>query len=527
MNCSISGKPTNSPVVSIKSGTIYDKKLITSYINSHGKDPINDQPLSLDDLVEVNLQNEVLGSSVSDTSIPSLLSSLQDEWDAVALEIFQLRKQLKESRQELSIALYHHDAAVRVAAKAVKERDEAKRALEELVGSMAKGEINNHLEEAGSDVVKEEEIMATDNTQISAEISQLILDAQGILFKRHQENKFVSNITSETNLKLITLNENQETQLAQLLAKTPGCKNSKISHVSQNPMNNEIFLITFEKNHNCIEYDSEKNTIINKYSFTKKTVGDGNLVSLNWIKDEEEEGYKPILAFSNGVVKIGDHQTINIKNSLTGLLVHPLIPKFFIAINDYNYSIYYQWDLLFQSEQLESQISSFDLHMDGNLLSLGLENGKILLYELSKGLVVSEFNTELDEVINLKFAHNGYWLLASVNSQNSNQKLIVYNLRKSAPYNIVASLDFKDTSLVKIDKSSQLIVLRYNEADDHGLQYLRYFKKTKTWKLIEQDIVKIEDYIVDIFFQQENGINQLVAIDHSNKLHKLEFVAEK
>ena len=61
-----------------------------------------------------------------------MLSTFQNEWDAIVLEVFTLKKQLQSAKQELSIALYRQDAAVNVAAKAIRERDEAREALEKL-----------------------------------------------------------------------------------------------------------------------------------------------------------------------------------------------------------------------------------------------------------------------------------------------------------------------------------------------------------------------------------------------------------
>lgn len=58
-----------------------------------------------------------------------VISLSQQEWDAVMLEAHNLRQSLHTVRQELSHALYQHDAAQRVIARLIKERDEARAAL--------------------------------------------------------------------------------------------------------------------------------------------------------------------------------------------------------------------------------------------------------------------------------------------------------------------------------------------------------------------------------------------------------------
>lgn len=90
---------------------------------------MNGEELSIEDLVDIKSQRVVRPRPPTLTSIPSLLNVFQEEWDALALEAYTLRQTLSQTRQELSTALYQHDAAVRVVARLTKERDEARDAL--------------------------------------------------------------------------------------------------------------------------------------------------------------------------------------------------------------------------------------------------------------------------------------------------------------------------------------------------------------------------------------------------------------
>ncbi|GLU08226.1 hypothetical protein SLE2022_251500 [Rubroshorea leprosula] len=126
MNCSISGEVPEEPMVSKNSGLLFEKRLIERHIADYGKCPVTGEPLTLDDIVPIKTGKIVKPRSLTAASIPGMLGMFQNEWDALMLSNFALEQQLHAARQELSHALYQHDAACRVIARLKKERDEAR-----------------------------------------------------------------------------------------------------------------------------------------------------------------------------------------------------------------------------------------------------------------------------------------------------------------------------------------------------------------------------------------------------------------
>lgn len=52
------------------------------------------------------------------------MALFQNEWDSMMLECHSMKKQLDVTRQELSHALFQYDAACRIIAKLLKEKEE-------------------------------------------------------------------------------------------------------------------------------------------------------------------------------------------------------------------------------------------------------------------------------------------------------------------------------------------------------------------------------------------------------------------
>lgn len=129
MQCGLSGEIPVEPVVNRKTGHLYERRLIEKYIEQFGRCPITGDALTLDDLIPVKSYHQLATGGPtrprppSATSVPGLLQLFQAEWDALMLESFALRQTLDSTRQELAHALYQHDAACRVIARLLKDRD--------------------------------------------------------------------------------------------------------------------------------------------------------------------------------------------------------------------------------------------------------------------------------------------------------------------------------------------------------------------------------------------------------------------
>lgn len=160
MYCAISGEVPLEPVVSAKSGHVFEKRLILKALEaSSNRCPATGDELKPSDLISVQADVAVRPKPLTGTSLPGMLAMFQNEWDEVMLETHQLKQQLYSTRKELSHALYQHDAACRVIARLSSERDEARanvaelqRQVAELVQVAESNDNNNNRGSASMDV---------------------------------------------------------------------------------------------------------------------------------------------------------------------------------------------------------------------------------------------------------------------------------------------------------------------------------------------------------------------------------------
>jgi hypothetical protein len=154
-----------APKLTRWSGNVFERRLIETYISENGTDPVTGEDLTVEDLVELKQARVVRPRPPTLTSIPALLSTFQNEWDALILETYQLKQQLAETRQELSTALYYSDSAEKVIARLQKERDEARDALAKISVTLTSNGANGDAMQVDGQGLPEAIVAKIDQTQ--------------------------------------------------------------------------------------------------------------------------------------------------------------------------------------------------------------------------------------------------------------------------------------------------------------------------------------------------------------------------
>lgn len=472
----VSGEKPKEPVISPKSGSIFERRLIENYISTSGKDPVNDEELAISDLIAINNTDSAVvpPKPPSFNSIPTLLSTFQNEWDSLALEVFALRKQLHKAREELSAALYHHDAAVRVAARAIKERDEARQALQQLAVSIGKDEP---MTDGEMGIVKNDE--STTSSGIPVE---LINEARDELFQLHKSQKPSLPLTPELNISVEFLMNHAQP-----------FKKAEKSFVNAS----EKLLLIGATTGSVAVYDFKNPGKNNVTKITHK----GSITALCQVIHKDEQ--VPMIAYKEKLF-VRDIKTIfNHKHNdeIFQIVSHPRLTNLFVLFSrDGTWSLNDMGEMnsLYQSLPIQN-LTCGDIHVDGALLGVGTNDGDVLIYNLTTGESVSNIKPKYANIKKLVFALNGYWLLVSSANDDNISSLDIIDLRKNI---IIHSIEFS-TELIDfaIDPSSSIIIT-YDSSNVLCLH--RFIKKGKKWsdrfteKPIEESMLKSIDILTTV-----------------------------
>ncbi|KAM0801349.1 cell cycle control protein [Usnea florida] len=437
MLCAISGEAPQVPVASTKSGNIFEKRLVEAYISEHGKDPVTDEDLTPHDLVELKSSRIVRPRPPTLTSIPSLLSVFQNEWDALALETHTLRKHLTQTRQELSRALYEHDAAVRVITRLSRERDDARDALSRIT-------VNGNSASNG-------DAMQVDSQALPEHLVAKVEATQEKLSKTRRKRALPEDWATPD-----AISEFTPTQQSKSLY--DGAQEISVD------LSGDLVLLGGSDGIAGV-FSIPQNKLVQELAVGSPITG------TLWA------GSKAIVGTSSGTIKVFENG-VEVSSfsrhagAVTALALHPSGDMLASVGVDKSYILY---DLSSSTQAIQiytdSALTTAQFHPDGHLFAAGGADGQIKLYEMKTGVNAANFDAT-GPLEAIEFSENGIWLAAAVKGSTS---VSIWDLRKASQIKILETGG--QVTSVRWDYTGQYLAT----AGPTGVAVQMYSKSSKAW----------------------------------------------
>jgi len=399
----------------------------------------------------INTANKaVKPRSVAGTSIPGLLATFQNEWDEVVLETFTLKQHLDNTRRELSQALYQHDAACRVIARLMRERDEARALLTSLQTSgLASSSASTSdgggggqmaVDESGGGASDEWDVVTNALTQKFSELSST-RKGRKISASLRAKESFASMATS-----LSVTPHKSTTGGVTCVAVKPG---ATANHLLSGGADKEALLLS-----------KDTGAVVSRLSGHSKKitacafhpdVANETLFTASADKSVKVWSSKSSGAYSDAVT-FSEHS-----GEVSGLAVHPL-GSFLVSC-----SLDGCWAFLDVSagsclrkvdssttNKVEYLCSQF--HPDGLLLGTGTSSGVVNIWDVREQSNAANFDGHAGGVKSLSFSENGF----HVASGDDKGTLRLWDLRKQKCLQTL-SLGSSSVAAVAFDYSGQYL----------------------------------------------------------------------
>lgn len=325
------------------------------------------------------------------TSIPTMIGSLQTEWDGVMLEQRKLKETLSVTREELSQVLYQQEAACRVIARLIKERDEAKEELKKVRKTVHEPPGINEALKAKFDKVSDTLSAARGKRRPPAD-----LESEETLSEFKQNPPTKIHTDEITSLKL------SQGKLA----------------------------LTGGKDYVAHLYDLEAKNVVATFEHKKK------VTAVDFLKNS----FNSITCSSDGIAQTWkvspDYSTelvytaTNHKGSITACSAHPCDSYCVLFSRDGTWSLH---DLvrpeLVQAVNVQdlTPITSGEVHPDGLMIGTGLKDGKVIIWDIRSQRCSSELEPCKSPIKRLCFSEKGYHMLTL---GKEGHKVHLWDLRK-------------------------------------------------------------------------------------------------
>lgn len=350
--------------------------------------------------------------------IPSMLRYFQSEWDAIILETYTLKQQLNSSQKELSHVLYQQDAACRVIARLIKERDQYKNELAEFRSK-------------GSSTVNGMEIDL--EKTLPEEFKERIEKAKAELTALRSVRKIGPQVATRSQVSTIKLS------------------NSYPLHKSNQP---EIL---------CVDINPEKQNLIvtggvdttavifDKQSGQKIAVLSAHTKPVTFVKFHQnkivtsgEDGHL-IVWIEKNLVWEPIHNIKVHSAPIVAFDIHPIGDLIVTASKDRSFCFVdiVSGKILIKhkdASKLEMGLTCVQFHPDGEIMATGNEDNNIQMWDVKTLSNLATFEGHTGKISDLCFSENGY----SLASSSFDQTIKIWDLQqvgsvKTLPLDVVPS----------------------------------------------------------------------------------------
>ncbi|KAK0073564.1 hypothetical protein PV325_009544 [Microctonus aethiopoides] len=447
--CAICNEVPEQPVLSPVSGSIFEKRLIEKYITENGVDPINGKELTIEQLINITTPPLVKPKPPSATSIPAILKILQDEWDAVMLNSFTHRQQLQTARQELSHALYQHDAACRVIARLTKEVTAAREALASLKPPSGIAQATAIPQPAVAVEAGTGATQPTESAGITDDVIQILQDKATVLTqeRKRRGRSIPEDLVPADNIRVF-----------QTLASHPSLHSASVPGILALDIHggdtSKILTGGADKNATVFNKDTEQVVAILK-GHTKK-------VTRVVYHPEEDIVMTASPDTTIRIWNVATSQTTLLLRAhdapVTGLSLHPTGDYLLSSSMDQHwaFSDIRTGRLLTKVSGPGSQpLTTAQFHPDGLIFGTGTADSQVKIWDLKEQSNVANFPGHTGIITAISFSENGYYLATA--AEDSCVKL--WDLRKLKNFKTLQLDESYEVKDLSFDKSGTYLAV--------------------------------------------------------------------
>ena len=417
LTCELSGEVIVEDGVVTPSGHVCSRRiLLQKFQENGGLDPFTEAPLSENDLIELKTSTRIPPRTAS--SFPSLLKQLQEEYDAVLLELIDTRAALQETRQELSTALYQNDAAIRVIARLAAERDAARN-----------GQTEQPPEKKRKVAVAiESQNLSEKDIQEMQDVWESLKSTRKSRQKQAADKSWSPKQQATLQVSEQSMAEESPTSVAVCGSVVAGCS-SKHLHL----------------------YDAQQQKAIGLIDANLSTVD----IDQKYVVGGSDSGLLSVWLYEGGI-KLTN--SVSVDQAIVHVQIHPNQKHVIVTTQDGVIRIFRMDDSLELAgvfKNAESTPTTGALHPDGLIYIVGTTSGALAIWDL-KNQVLAGVMGGGSPVVDVIFSNNGYHIAAA----HENGVIVIWDLRKQKE---VTRLEAPAVSSVCFDATGKFLAYGQKE----------------------------------------------------------------